>query len=1192
MRKWTPEQQEAISLRDLNLLVAAAAGSGKTAVLVERVIQLLLHDKVDIDQMLVVTFTKAAASEMRERISHALLKALHQPGPHISHIRRQLTRLNRASISTLHSFCTEVIRRYYHLTAVDPVFKVADQNDSDLMRLEALDAVLEAAYEEAHPDFLGLIEMFAPGKSDQGFRDLLLQMYEFLQSQPQPWQWLQEHLHSYTWGAAALSDSPWVKSLMESALVQVEAAGERFREALAVCRQPGGPVQYIKALEEDVQITCALAEALSRGLEEFYESAAAFTHPRLRSVRGGDEALKEAAKALREEGKNLLKALHRGIARHSLAQWSQELNQLHPCLYQLNKLLQAFAGEYLQRKMDKGVLDFNDLEHFALQILQDPQVAAEYRQRFQFIFVDEYQDSNLVQETLLNRIARGDNLFMVGDVKQSIYRFRLADPGLFLEKYALYHDQQQNGCRRVDLMMNFRSQPGIIAAVNHVFAHIMNRHVGELEYDQDAFLHNGLTVPDEACLPVRVTLIDKDGQPAAEGEEDRGDVAREAGVVAAAIREMVGQPVYDVAVEGYRPLQYRDVVILLRATRNWSQEFMEVFAEQGIPAYADVSSGYFGAVEVEVMLNLLKLIDNHYQDIPLLSVLRSPLFGLSSADLIAIRLEKPEGTFYEAFEQYSHKTDDPLAQRVAEIRGLLSAWRQEARYLPVDQLIWQLYGQTGYYHYAAALPGGQQRQANLRILAERARQFENSSLRGLYNFIRFVENLLAGSRDLETARILGENDNVVRVMSVHKSKGLEFPVVIVAGLGRSFNLADSKAALVLHKQLGLGSRYVNLSSRRRSETIASLAIKERLRLESLAEEMRILYVAMTRAKSRLLMVGTVKNLGKKAMAWCRMPGAYELSQAKGLMDWLGPLWLRHPDGQALRACLEEPFPPEDCTEEVRWQIEVHKSSELILREKQRQSQHEEVLAAVAAARDCGEEPLLMDIEERLSWRYPHEGAARLPSKLTVTQLKKAVRTGQEGFFSTIPSLNQRPQFISQPEKGGTAALSGAQRGSVLHYVMQHLDLNDTSRAGLQSQLETMVGKDMLTALEADTVDLESIEAFFASSLGKRILGARKVFREAGFNQLVEAGQVLAGTYALEEKLLLQGVIDLYFEEADGLVVVDYKTDHITPQNRQDLITQYQIQVKAYCSALAEISGQLVKQGFVYFFSSAEAVQVV
>lgn len=1190
---WTAEQLQAINLRNRNLLVAAAAGSGKTAVLVERVIQLILRDEVNIDQMLVVTFTKAAASEMRERISHALIRALHQPGPHLPHVRRQLTRLNQAPISTLHSFCSEVVRRYYHLADVDPAFRVADQNEADLMRLEALDTVMEAAYEESAPEFLGLIEMFSSARSDQGLRELLLTIYDFVQSQPEPWLWLEEKIQAYAVDAAALAQSPWLVSLMESAAVQIKAAGDRFNEAMKICQQPDGPAPYVEALEEDLYSARVLAEALSSGPEALYQAMQTLTHPRLRTVRGGNQVLKDTAKRLREEGKELLRSLQKSLFNKSLAQWCEELNQLHPYLLQLNRLLQQFSREYQSRKKAKGVLDFNDLEHFALKILQDAQAASEYRQRFHYIFVDEYQDSNLVQEALLNCIARADNLFMVGDVKQSIYRFRLADPGLFMQKYRLYENGEKEGCSRIDLKMNFRSQPAIIAAVNYVFARIMNRHVGEIDYDEKAFLNHGLAVPEVAREAVSVTIIDK--QPAGldlAAVDESSDAVREAGVVAGIIQDLQGKPYYDQAIKGYRPLKYSDIVVLLRATHNWSLEFMEVFAEKGIPAYADVNMGYLGAVEVEVTLNLLKLIDNHYQDIPLLSVLRSPLFALSSAELVAIRLEKPQGAFYEAFEEYCANCSDPLGERVREIRQQLSRWRKEARYLPLDQLIWQLYAETGYYHYVAALPGGPQRQANLRILAERARQFENTSLRGLYSFIRFIEALRSSRRDLEMARVLGENDNVVRVMSVHKSKGLEFPVVIVAGLGRPFNLADSKAPMVLHKELGIGSRYVNLTTRRRSESIAAVAIKERLRLESLAEEMRILYVAMTRAQARLFMVGTVNNLDKKAAVWARPQGSYELSQAKGIMDWLGPLWIQHPDGQALREYLEEPPASLPGDEEVPFNITVLKSSELLLSEQESQARQEEALARIAASRDAGDAHLEDHIRERLSWRYPYAGAVVLPSKLTVTQLTKGGLTGQETAASIIPSLNKRPIFMSRAAEAGISDLTAAQRGSILHYVMQQLDLRNVGLTGLQSQVEAMVKAEMLTELEAASIDIDKIERFFLSPLGRRILAARRVFREAGFNQLVKAGQLLENAPEPEEKMLLQGVIDLYFEEDDGLVVVDYKTDHITAHNKQHLIEQYRPQVAAYCQALAAISGQVVKEGFIYFLNSAEAVRVV
>lgn len=1193
MREWTSEQKQAISLRGLNLLVAAAAGSGKTAVLVERVIQLLLQDNADIDKMLVVTFTKAAAGEMRERISQALLEALHRPGPHLQHARRQLTRLNRASISTLHSFCTEVIRRYYHLVNIDPGFRVADQNEADLMQMEVLDSVMESAYAKAAPEFLGFIEMYASSKSDQAAREMLLQVYRFIQSQPYPWQWLQERVAAYAPDAAVLAASPWLQSILEATEVQVAAARARFARAITICQEPDGPAVYLEALQQDMQASEALLKAVPFGFEALSEAWIGVQHPRLRAQRGGNEELKTAVKRLRQEGKDLLKGPGQNLFSKSLSEWSRELNELYPYLQQLNHLLQAFVQEYQARKADKGLLDFNDLEHFALEILQDPVAAQEYRQHYQYIFVDEYQDSNLVQETLLSCIARPDNLFMVGDVKQSIYRFRLADPSLFLHKYRLYQDKSSVACRRVDLKTNFRSQAGIIAAVNHVFARIMNRHVGELDYDEKAFLYSGLKLPEAAAAPVKVTLIDKQPRPEEmDGEEDRGDAAREAAVVAAAIHSLLGESIYDAGAGGFRPLKYRDIVVLLRATRNWSAEFMEIFAEQGIPAYADMNSGYLGAVEVELILNLLKLIDNHNQDIPLLSVLRSPLFAMSSADLIAIRLKKSQGAFYEACNEYSRQTDDPLAERLREIKQQLQVWRREARYLPVDQLIWQILMESGYYYHNAALPGGLQRQANLRVLVERARQFEKSSLKGLFNFIKFIEKLIAQNADMEMARVLGENDDVVRVMSIHKSKGLEFPAVIVAGLGKDFNLSDSKGRVMLHKDLGIGTRYVNLTTRRYSDSIASIAVKNRLRLESLAEEMRILYVAMTRPQSRLHLIGTVKDLPRRVQLWNRPLGRYELSQARGFMDWLGPVLLQHPDGQVLRDYLETPCHQIEEHSEASWQLEVLSSNALLAEERRQQARQEELLLRLAAGQDSSMTTEQEELQRRLSWRYPYLTATRLPSKMTVSELKQATKD-KAGMMVSIPALNKRPLFMSQEDQFIKAApFTAAQRGTIMHHVMQQLDLEQVGDwAALQSQLDQMVEKQILTSAEAASVSVEKIAGFFRSELGQRILQARRVRREAGFNQLIPAGRLIAAAGAPDEALLLQGVIDLFFEEEDGLVVVDYKTDYVTAANRLELIEQYRLQVAAYCQALEAIEKQPVKAGYLYFFHSEEGVQV-
>lgn len=1195
MTQWTETQARAISLRGCNLLVAAAAGSGKTAVLVERVLQLLIQDKVDIDRLLVVTFTKAAAGEMRERISAALLEALGDWGESTVHIRRQLSLLNRASISTLHAFCTDVLRRHFHLVDIDPGFRVADQNEADVLRLEILDELMEQEYEQSDPRFLDLVEAFGGSKSDLGLQELIQKTYDFMQSQPDSCQWLRSRVEDYTLNERDLADSLWVRTVLQEAAVQIQAACQRFQMAQQLCLRPGGPITYQKALYSDISICESLEKALGQGLEALAEACAGFKHPTLaRAPREVDSTLQQAVKDLREEGKGLLKDLAAGSFSKSMAEWTRELNDLYPLMDYLAQLVIELSERFRARKNEKGLVDFHDLEHFALEILREPSVAGEYRAKYQYLFVDEYQDSNLVQETLLQCIARDENLFMVGDVKQSIYRFRLADPTLFLQKSEEYRLDGDSLYRRVDLKMNFRSQPGIIEAVNRLFEQVMSRHVGEIDYDESASLYCGLEWPETARETVQVTLVNKQGQsrPMADDDEgdDPGDVGREALVAARHIQAMVGQQFYDAKIGCSRPLEYRDIVVLLRTTRAWTGEFMEVFSAQGIPTYADVSSGYFNTVEVELILNLLKLIDNRRQDLPLLSVMRSTLFGFSSGDLVAIRIFQPESPYYTALEDYPAVHQDQLAVRLQILLDRLDAWREEARGMPVDQFIWKVLRDTGYYYYAGALPGGIQRQANLRILMERARQFENSSLKGLFNFIKYIERLIKSSGDMEMAKVLGENDNVVRIMSIHKSKGLEFPVVIMAGLGKRFNLSDSSARVLFHKDLGIGTRYVNVAKRRYADTIARIAMKNRLRLENLAEEMRILYVAMTRPQSRLVLVGTLGDLQTAAVRWARPLGQYELSRARSFLDWLGPVWIRSHAGAALRDLADEGLSIDE-NQTPLWNIDVVTASDVAGIQRQQQQARAEVLASLAACREPDADGQPVSLDQQWGWEYPHQASISLPSKLSVTQLKGQADT-EDGIQQAIPSLIERPIFLKRGSSGDQISLTAMQKGTAMHYVMQHLVYSQVQTLqDIATQVERMVDQEMLAAEEAAVVDISRILSFLDSPLGHRIQGAQVVRREAAFNLLVKAADVLPSKGALNERILVQGVIDLFFEESDGLVVVDYKTDRVTAANRDQLVDNYRSQVAMYCQALAAIEGRPVKEGFLHFFLSGETIRV-
>lgn len=1194
MTRWTDEQRKAVELRGSNLLVAAAAGSGKTAVLVERIIRLIIDDGIDVDRLLVVTFTGAAASEMRERISMALLRELELSQGQDAHVRRQLSLLNRASISTLHAFCLEVVRRHFQMLDIDPGFRIASTAETDLLKLEAAEEIMEQAWQEGSGALLQLAGMFAGKRSDLAVQELVLDTHRFIQSQPYPQVWLQARVAELQQEEAVFFNSAWARTITRELDLQMEAALNLLERAMRLVVKPGGPCTYEEALQADMQMVAELREVLPQGLTAFYEQLG-FSFQRLRRApRDVDPQLQEQVKALREEAKKLLNSMKKDYLPRPPRQLIEEMQQLYPAMQCLAELVGDFSRLYQQRKTERGIVDFNDLEHYALAILQENGVAQEYRERFVYVFVDEYQDSNLVQDTLLELITRDNNLFLVGDIKQSIYRFRLADPSLFLNRYQNYQDGEGVLNRRIDLTMNFRSQEVILAGVNGIFTRVMSTYLGEIHYDERAALRPGGSYPAAESPDIEVVFVEKAAASAAVDDdlpEDPGDAEIEARFIAGRIKELIGESFYDQRRECWRPIDYRDIVVLLRTTKNWSGTFMEVFAGEGIPAYADVNTGYFDAVEIELVLNLLRIVDNIRQDIPLLGVLRSPLFAFSSDDLITVRLDAPAVSYYEALEAYGKNHQDELAARIQEFMGVIRQWRKEARYLPIHEFIWKIYMDSGYYHYAGAMPGGAQRQANLRILVERARQFHQSSIKGLFNFIKFMERLIESSGDLEMARILGENDNVVRMMSIHKSKGLEFPVVIVAGLGKQFNLSDSRKSILFHKDLGLGPRYVNSRTRRYCDTVARIAMKKRLMLENLSEEMRILYVAMTRPQARLIMVGTVRDVKKAAGNWSRVSGPFDLSRGRSYLDWIGPVLVGHRDGGVLRErgeVLHEDVELQD--DGSAWKIRVIARSALLQAEVKRRRDQEAFLGRLQEAADY-QGVYREAVSARLDWAYAYGDAPLIPSKMSVTGVQKAKAACREAV--PPPALVKKPRFMMSPEEqAGEDVFSAAQRGSLIHFFMQHVDLEGVgSKEAIQLQITTMVEKDLLTEAEAAQVDVEAVAAFFASELGQRVLRSARVYREVPFNQVVAARDVLPDLEMSGENLLLQGVIDLYFEEEGSTVLVDYKTDSMRGKNAEEMKEHYQTQLRLYRDALERISGERVKETYLYLFSSGEAVRL-
>lgn len=1196
MAAWTEEQKAAIQARGSNLLVSAAAGSGKTAVLVERIIRLIIDDGIDIDRLLIVTFTHAAAGEMRERIGSAILAEMEKKDEHEAHLRRQVNLLGRSSISTIHSFCTEVVRRNFHTINIDPNFRVCDQIEADLLKKQVMEELLEAEYEKGTETFLELVEMFGSSRDDTALADLILKVFGFMQSQPYPLAWLEARIDDFRTGAADFYSSPWHKALAEQ--IDMELAGARalFGEALQLTTIPGGPLTYDNALNHDLALVGNLQSSLAEGLEEFLNQLPGVKHASLPRVPAEtNPALKDRAQNLRNAGKKIIKDLQQKLSR-SLDQYLEDIHLLYPCMQCLYHLEEEFTERYHNLKMEKNLVDFNDLEHYTLQILADPAIAQEYKARFDYIFVDEYQDSNLVQETILHFIRREHNLFMVGDVKQSIYRFRLADPGLFMSKYRSFQESELAPDRRINLTSNFRSRGGILAAVNYIFTVIMSRNFGEMDYDENARLNPGIELPPDRDEAAEVLLIDRanNGNDSEEIEttdademlEEISSIEAEAYVAAGRIKALLKEKIFDREKEEWRSVDFRDIAVLMRTTRNWSGVFQDVFNTEGIPAFADVNGGYFEAPEVDLMLNLLTLIDNRRQDIPLLSIMRSPIGGFYLSELITIRINCADKSFFEAVQTYRENQNDDLAQKLSQFMEALEKWRQESRFMHLDEFIWKLLMETGYYYYAGAMPGGRQRQANLRLLLDKANQYQQTSMQGLFNFIKFIERLKTGSSDVGTARLLGENENVVRIMSIHKSKGLEFPVVILAGLGKKFNLSDSSAAVLLHKDMGIGPRYIDIEKRTSADTIARIAMKQRIRMESLAEEMRILYVGTTRPREKLIMVGTVKNLEKTAEKWSQSISPFSLARGQNYLDWIGPALLRHPNGEPIRPAGFE-ITPESVADESRWKITLINSGDIVKEIKQQANE-----AYVLCQRLADYEPDVYSsqkslVDSRLNWCYQHVEATRLPSKLSVTRIKD-LKTGDLNTIHKDESHMVKRNRLDRSEP----LISARERGTIMHFVMQHLDFfRIASVHEINTQIEEMVNRELLLPEAAETVDVYKIMSFCQSDLGRRMTASSYLQREVPFNLRYSAEKVFDKLYDCDEELLIQGVIDVFFEEDHELVLVDFKTDRVTPDNYRELVNQYKVQINLYREALETIKQSKVKESYLYFFDTAEAIPV-
>jgi len=1244
---WTDDQWKAIMARNKDILVAAAAGSGKTAVLVERIIQkiLSLEDPIDVDELLVVTFTNASAAEMRHRIGEALEKAIDQD-PASRHLRKQISLLNKASISTLHSFCMEVIRKYYYLIDIDPGFRIADETEAQLIRDEVMEELFEEEYgKKDHAAFFHLVDSFTNDRSDAALMDIVRSIYDFARSNPQPEQYLQSVISMYDVPEGINVESlAFTQALLFDIELQLVAAKEMIKRGLELTKLPNGPAPRAENFLDDLQVIDTLLLAQKDSWATLYQAMQTWSFSRAKQVKGDhfDKELTEKAQKLREKAKKKIQDIKEELFSRKPESFIRDMDEMRPLVETLVYLVKEFSIRFEKVKKEKGLVDYADLEHNCLGILTKgvsaegeflpSEAALDFRRHFKEVYCDEYQDTNMVQETILKLVTKDDetngNLFMVGDVKQSIYRFRLAEPNLFLSKYNRFNVDGMGTGLRIDLARNFRSRKEILDATNYLFKQIMGVKVGEIEYDEAAELRNGAPYPVDNSYPVEILLIDQnadstetpiDNESETETdtvEFDTADLEQsqlEARVIAEKIKELVstGALVYNTKNKSQRPLMYRDVVILLRSM-TWAPQIIEEFKQQGIPIYANLSTGYFEATEVSIMMSLLRVIDNPFQDIPLASVLRSPIVGLNEEELSKIRLHRKRGSFWEAVSAFclskSAENTEPFYEQVRSFFDLLKNWRSLARQGSLSELIWQLYRDTQFYDFVGGLPGGKQRQANLRALYDRARGYEQTSFRGLFRFLRFIERMMDRGDDLGAARALGEQEDVVRIMTIHSSKGLEFPVVFIAGMARNFNMMDIKKPYMLDKEYGFAAKYVNAEKRISYPSLPQIAFKRKKKMEMLAEEMRVLYVAMTRAKEKLYVTATLKDARKTIDQWNGVSTNmewllkdYERAAVMSYIDWIGPALIRHQDCGELRVTGEtNPLIPAEITHHPSsWKITLISAEEIKNKDSAVEVEEDHFLDKVQILEKVPEESSFAEeIKARLSWEYSFPDATVHRSKQSVSEIKRFAEMTDEQSGSDLvrrfkKSILKRPKFMQEKQ------LTPAERGTAMHMVMQHVDLTKpVSEDAIREQLNRMVDNELLTPEQAAVIDSQLIVQFFSTNLGQRYFHAKAIHREIPFTLSLPASEVYPNWKEEDEFVFVQGIIDCILEDDEGLVLIDYKSDGITNRYKEGFLQakpileeRYRLQINLYTKAIEHIWKRTITERYLFFFDGAHILKV-
>lgn len=1283
MMKWTEAQRAAIisprpsDLKSQSLLVAAAAGSGKTAVLVERIITRLQDEEnpIAINELLVLTFTKAAAEEMKSRIGLKLAEtyALTQS----PYLEEQIQLLPSAHISTLHSFCQWMIRNYFYQLDLDPACQIASTGQIELLKAEVIDALIQRAYEENLHDILNFADMFSSKGNDILLKNLILKLFSFSQAMENPQRWLNsltaETEYFLNSDTLNLDQTPWGEYFWQKYQAKLELIANDILTLEELFNQPLAPHNFEKTFNEikseylqleQLNTWDEVSEILNNPLPKFTALRDAS-----KDISNGliDETLNAQAKSLIKHTRDLLKELRSLPLMINSSAWREQLRDQLKLISSLTGLTLDFAQAFKEAKTAELLLDFNDLEHYALELLTDyvdengqrhpSKVALELQKNFKEIMLDEYQDTNGVQEAICNLVSRGDNCFYVGDVKQSIYRFRMADPSLFIEKYKNFSLDLNAQTRRIDLSQNFRSHPNILAATNFIFNQIMSEEAAELEYGEAEALNPGRLIeeppPEYVGGAVEVCILEKNNLQKEEFEneeveiigEDFASHELEADFIAKKILELKKNNAMVQNKDGsYRPLQWSDIVILTRSISTRGSEMSEVLKSHGIPNYVSLRSGYFDSMEVKLMLCLLHIIDNPRQDLALASVLRSPLVGIDSEVLASLRLlshrqKHMRATLYEDLEAYMQiknyaraNTEQATCQlyqteltaqemnewqeyvennlpikseghlKIEKFWHNLEQWRSYARQHSVSKLIWNIFKNTDYVNFVSGLKNGKVRRANVLALYERAKEYEAGNFRGLFRFLRFLESLREAGEDLPLAQTISEADDVVRIMTIHQSKGLEFPIVFLANAHKNFNMADLRDSVLLHKEAGMGLKGYFPEYRIMYPSLTWLYVAERLKVDLKAEEERILYVALTRAKDKLFIVGSIKsdfetyanNLLPVISCTSEKFSADLILNANSYLDWIMMSLSRHLEGNIIREAVDahELYVQKLKYGDSNWKIEIIQPE---MNTYAVNDSEPKPLDFVILAENNQEEVSATKLDnkiiQRLTYKYPHELSTITDGKTSVTEIKRRHQAEDENANFILPSyvndslnsiFKMTPSFIkekSTKSEDYVPKYYGAAYGTLIHSVMEKLEFKNYTPTELTQALDNLLLTNYLTKNERKNINEEQILAFFNSSIGQRAIKSNYRRKEWYFSMLIPSE-----THIKElknEQLFLQGVIDLAFLEDEQWVLVDYKTDKA--QSMDELWQKYQVQLDIYAQALVQLTGKKVKEKSIYSF---------